>query len=484
MTISELIERLQNAELDLSATEIAEVLWLWVKTVPSQVSEIPLPQQETAASSSTLDSSLISFDENRKSSSSSNSETPESIIADIIPKTFVKHLEDTSIKEKIYPIKVPDAPAIPNIRQIERALKPLRRNFSSSREWELNEAATVNRIVEQKLWIPVLKPVLTRRWLDLVLVIESNNSLVIWQQTIIELRSLLKRLGVFRQFDTWGLQANTPRVVLEWLLLKIARSATPQLWLLAILSHQNEGVQIFRYDDAEMRPYPPEAIRSGGGQTVILLVSDTISQGWYRPPIYTLLKRWSRQSMVNLLQLLPERLWSRTALGQQRQVKLSSPSRVVANHGLVPLSNSFWENIVLKESSTQESSTKESSKFNLPVTSLEPYILNDWSSMLMGVGGNQSLGYRVSPPQDARKFINSNKSITAKERVQRFQTIASPTALKLAELLAGVLVTLPVIRVIKYTMLPQANQSHVAEVLMGGLFKPIEGSVTPQKRPR
>lgn len=59
-----------------------------------------------------------------------------------------------------------------------------------------------------------------------------------------------------------------------------------------------------------MRPYSPEVINSQGRgrDTLILLVSDLLSPGWYCPEIYTLLRQWSRKGMVNLLQLLPERL--------------------------------------------------------------------------------------------------------------------------------------------------------------------------------
>ncbi|MBS9771951.1 MAG: formylglycine-generating enzyme family protein [Trichodesmium erythraeum GBRTRLIN201] len=100
----------------------------------------------------------------------------------------------------------------------------------------------------------------------------------------------------------------------------------------------------------------------------------------------------------------------------------------------------------------------------------------------MGVGNNQSVGYGIKP--DNHRYSNFvQEEITATERVERFQEIASPNAVRLAEHLSAVLVTLPVIRVIQYTMLPQFNQGHVAEVLMGGLFKPLSEKITPNINP-
>jgi hypothetical protein len=62
---------------------------------------------------------------------------------------------------------------------------------------------------------------------------------------------------------------------------------------------------------------------------------------------------------------------------------------------------------------------------------------------------------------------------TGAEIVQRFRATASPTARKLAGLLAATDVSMPVVRIIQQTMLPESRQSHVAEVFLGGLLKEV-----------
>ena len=478
MSISNLIEGLQKANLELTAEEIAEILWLWVKVLPEQESPLVEKNQEILKlPESNIPISLIQKT-SHQTTVIDESLTHKSV--DLYPKVIDKYSVPEKVnQEQRYPLQVSDAPAISNQLELGRSLKPLRRNFKSSIEQELDEDKTVNRIVEQDIWIPVLKPILTRRWLNLVLVVEMTNSLVIWKQTISELREFLQSLGIFRSFESWGLQINFHKtsLSLEWLFLKFIPNTTPKLLAFFILSYQKEGIKIFRYDDPQMRPYPPEAIGGTGRETMILLLSDLVSPVWYRPEIYTLLQQWSRKGMVNLLSFLPERLWSRTILGQQHRLKLSSPVRLVSNQTLISLSI-IEDNIMVDK--TQR--LKESQKFKLPVISLEPDILEAWSKMLMGIGNNQCIGYRIETPQNPVKNLSKLK-ITPQERVQRFQSLASPTALKLAEILSAILVTLPVIRVIQYTLLPNSNQSHVAEVLMGGLFKPLTETITPKINP-
>jgi type VI secretion system protein ImpC len=61
---------------------------------------------------------------------------------------------------------------------------------------------------------------------------------------------------------------------------------------------------------------------------------------------------------------------------------------------------------------------------------------------------------------------------TPRERLERFWGAASPTARRLAGLLAASpAITLPVIRLVRQALLPEARQVHEAEVLLGGLLR-------------
>ena len=473
MSISNFIEGLQQANDDLTAREIAEIIWLWVKTLPD--GELESLETDKRNSQGPESNNEIDSEKNRQNLKINIPELPAKTNLDLYPKAAAdKYLPETdNNKKERYPLQVPDAPAIPNKQELGIALKSLRRKFPSSTEQELNEAKTIDFFVAQKIWMPIKEPILTRRWLDLVLVIEVNNSLVIWKQTIKELRKFLPSLGIFRHIETWGLKFNFSQLLPQELLFKLIVRVSPEFIPFLILSSQNqkgEKIEIFHYDDPQMRPYSPEFIGTTSGKTLILLVSDLVSSVWSRPETYTLLQRWGRKGMVNLLQLLPERLWLRTTLGQQKSLKLNASVRLTSNQNLT----------IIPSSKKQEFS--QDGEFKLPVLCLDPNILEEWSNLLMGVGNNQSVGYGIKP--DNHRYSNFvQEEITATERVERFQQIASPNALRLAEHLSAVLVTLPVIRVIQYTMIPKFNQGHVAEVLMGGLFKPLSEKITPNINP-
>ena len=470
MSISNFIEGLQKANYDPTAREIAEIIWLWVKTLPD--GELELLETDKKDAQGSESNNQIYSEKNRRNLKVNIPELPAKTNLDLYPKAAAdKYLPKTdNNKKERYPLQVPDAPAIPNKQELGIALKSLRRKFPSSTEQELNEAKTIDFFAEQKIWMPIKQPTLTRRWLDLVLVIEVNNSLVIWKQTIKELRKFLQSLGIFRHIETRGLKFNSSQLLPQELLFKLIVRVSPEFILFLILSSQNQRIEIFHYDDPQMRPYSPEFIGATSGKTLILLVSDLVSSVWSRPETYTLLQEWGRKGMVNLLQLLPERLWLRTNLGQQKSLKLNASVRLTSNQNLT----------IIPSSKKQEIS--QDGEFKLPVLCLDPNILEEWSKLLMGVGNNQSVGYGIKP--DNHRYSNFvQEEITATERVERFQEIASPNAVRLAKHLSAVLVTLPVIRVIQYTMLPQFNQGHVAEVLMGGLFKPLSEKITPNINP-
>jgi hypothetical protein len=67
----------------------------------------------------------------------------------------------------------------------------------------------------------------------------------------------------------------------------------------------------------------------------------------------------------------------------------------------------------------------------------------------------------------------SSAVFSAAERIRRFRTTASLLACKLAELLAAAPISLPVVRLIQRTMLPQSRQVHTSEVFLGGLLEKV-----------
>ena len=150
MSIPHLIEGLQKANDDLTAIEIAEIIWLWVKTLPDgELESLKTDKKDAQGSES---NNQIYSEKNRRNLKINIPELPAKTNLDLYPKAAAdKYLPETdNDKKERYPLQVPDAPAIPNKQELGIALKSLRRKFPSSTEQELNEAKTIDFFVAQK----------------------------------------------------------------------------------------------------------------------------------------------------------------------------------------------------------------------------------------------------------------------------------------------------------------------------------------------
>ena len=119
----------------------------------------------------------------------------------------------------------------------------------------------------------------------------------------------------------------------------------------------------------------------------------------------------------------------------------------------------------------------------LPVASLEPGPLAALSALVAGAGGARAAGFvlDLDPPPPLR---TPRSVVTPYTRLYRFWQVASPTARRLAGLLAAApVLSLPVIRLVRQSLLPEARQVHEAEVLLGGLLRVVSAAGPGGRRP-
>ncbi|MGM3307211.1 SAV_2336 N-terminal domain-related protein [Anabaena sp. WFMT] len=435
--IDQLITALSK-EVEMSAAEIADTIWLAL-----QMQEFP---SESVSSSFPLQTE--DERENKKPENQLNQQTlpktsdleetpnksPEEPKAGIYPRN-----EQQSLKSSNLSFKVPDAPSLREPLTLARALKPLMRRIPSGRELVLDEAATIQRIAVERLWIPVLKPTV-EPWLDLELVVDEAISMQIWRHTIKELERLLKNYGIFRDVRVWGL-----------------------------ITDDNEQVQIRRGIGAAAKnqtPRSPKELIDPTGRRLVLVVSDCVSSLWRNGELTPVLELWAKQGSMAIVQMLPKWLWKRTALGRASEVRLRGLTPGMFNQKLIAKEVSLWDEL------------EEETGVKVPVFTLEPDKVATWAQMLSGKGNIWTLGYvfKLDPPvKKERELFNLNHSeLNAEQRVQAFRVTASPMARKLAGLLASApVISLPIVRLIRESLLKDSQQVHVAEVFLGGLLKPL-----------
>jgi hypothetical protein len=429
-------------KLNLTGTEIAEILWLAQQTcthVP--VEKKPTPPQQPPTNNEF--ENIPPKTENKTQITpevTSQIEQPPSDVP-IVPKT------SDSYPDSGLSINIPDVSSLPYPRKIAKALRFLIQYIAYGKAVLLNEKATVELMAELNgICIPILEP---RRELkfDLLLVIDKSDSMIFWQRIIKELQKILKHYGIFRNIQIFGIFKD------------------------------NQGKIYLKQGIGEKR-YSPQKLIDPTGRRIIFIVSDCVSEIWRNGTAFNLLKIWGKHNIVAIVQMLPERMWLRTALSSGAMVQLNSSAYTVANRNLSIKEILIWDDINFHKS------------IKVPVFSLTQDSIKTWSKMVICKGTIGAGGFAFSPnlvqqqtqsePQDISQISLSNE-----ERVYQFRMSSSPLARNLASLLASApVINLPVVRLIQKNFLPQSEKIvHViAEVFLGGILKPTK-VITPDTHP-
>ncbi len=463
-TIGQFAQHLKHSGLELNAVDLADLLWLaqFIESDTSARSEESVePRTTQTPTTDIFDNTSLSSPEARFSEFPNNpspaTETPSStfpIFSNNSSQAISQPTETeegSHSQEKGMPISVPAAPAIRTSLDLARSLRPLMQKAPSRTRVDLDEEATVNQLAETRICLPVVRST-PERWLDLELVVESAKTTVLWERAITELQHLMEYQGAFRTVRTWRLQA------------------------------QGHSVQLFpRWNERlehrlTQRPRSIRELIDPAERRLILYVSDCTSALWRQGMIHETLWQWSEAQPLALVQMLPERLWSRTALSDGYIVRLGAMIPGLPNSRLdvegLPDFDQWDEWDEFEE--TKETSDRR--RLILPIVTLDPSAFQRWARVVAGVGDTDTPG-RVFELAFVKKMADEPISPpvrTAEKRVELFRATASRTARQLAGLMAATPVSLPVIDLLRQEFLPDAQQSHVAEVLLSGLLQRCE----------
>jgi hypothetical protein len=328
-----------------------------------------------------------------------------------------------------------NVPQAARMLTLARAFRPLMRRVPSRITFTLDETATAEQSAATGLLLPVLRPVPTR-WFDVALVVDEGASMPIWQQTVEEIRRLLERYGSFRDVRLWYL-------------------ATDMYDGAPLLFAELHGMAGHR------QARDPREVIDPGGRRLILMVSNCVAPGWHTGSMATLLTFWGRINPVAIVQVLPQRLWRRSALGAAGSTRLQAPFAGAPNIRLATY-QSAW---------SHEMATTGS--LPLPVVAWEPRPLTIWARM---VGGNQVWMPGYVLPLNGNLDVASlgtPVSLSLDERLRRFRANTTPLARRLVGLLAAGPLSLPLMRLIQKAMLPESTHAHLSELFLSGLIRRV-----------
>ncbi|MEO1403962.1 MAG: SAV_2336 N-terminal domain-related protein, partial [Cyanobacteria bacterium J06635_1] len=420
----DLIARLKRAEIDWDAENIADLVWL------SRFIEMSDVEQSETVPSKSVSPKIRTED--------IASQPSESDIPLYIPPSPQQQSSVPEVSKSGIPFQTPIAPALRKTLAIGRALRPLMRKVESYTQTVLDEDATAERTAEQQFCMTIIRPA-QERWLELTLVVEESASSFLWQETIRDFKQLLERQGAFRSVSVWYLRTD----------------AEGELNLFA------------KRPTGPLKPLPrsPRELIDASGRRLILLVSDCISPAWRTGNLHKYcLDLWAKKGLLAIVQLLPGHMWHRTALNTGLNVHLGALKPGVPNQQL------------LIQETPIGLGNKAESGLKLPIVTLAPSSLGQWTRMVAGFGESWTTGIWFDEgwqdwPQVA---VTPAESLMPEQLVKRFMTTASGLAKRLAGLMALVPVSLPIIYLIQETMLTESTPLQVAEVFMSGLVQRIE----------
>jgi len=449
--LDRLLPLLAAVGLEPTSTELADILWL--------AARLRLPSQPGSDAKSAAD-------ESARHTETPGEQEPDGKAAETPSRPDPDDGSHVSPSAKLYPagaavangrpaigFRAPAEPALANALEFFRALRPLHRRVSSRSRRLLDEDTTAERIAEQRLsghrfWAPAWTPA-REPWFELALVIDRGATMAVWRETLDELRRLFDTSGAFRRTRQWCLETDGPE---------------PRLYAGA----ESQGARLAN----------PESLTAGPERRLILVASDCVGAAWHTGAVNRWLALWGAAAPAALLQLLPQRLWGSTALGRGRPVRLRSRWPGAVTSELEPIgAPSLRLNSLSAGSARGPSSAPNDPGLHLPVLTLEPPALLGWGRLLGGVPDAWCGGVQFGPDTDYAQEMPLTESEPEPDqaevlaRLADFRATASPLARRLASLLAAAPLTLPVMRLVQRTRLPESGQGHLAEILVSGLLR-------------
>ncbi len=431
----------KNAD-GLTGREIADALWLALQMGELEPVE---PEEEAQPDSLDNDVNVSTVDPDHPPDGLDN--TPEIRDEPVADLGIEPRPGGITLPERTMAIAVPDPSTIPDSLELARALRPLLQRIEVGTAEQLDEAATVDKIAETRICQPVLMPRTELRF-DVALIFETSPSMALWQRFGRDLRRLLLRYGEFRDLRTWYLHHDGGQV---W----ISPKADP---------------------DSFRRCHPRELL-TGDRRRLVVVVSDCIDSPWFDGRMRDFLGIWTAHLPTVLFQVFPERLWERTGLNQTIQAAMSAKSDAIASDQLQAIA------LASRDRRYVAAERRVNAPIQLPIITADAEQLNTWARMMMGDPKARVPGGIWFPPVNQTDPASELPSVGARSQspFETFWMTSSPLAKRLAGLLAvAPVVTLPIVRLIQRSMLPQSRAVHVAEVWMGGILT-VRGDRLPTK---
>lgn len=390
-------------------------------------------------------------------------------------------------------VQVAQPPALAGTLDLARALRPLRQSVDSPGPAQLDEDATAEVSAHAGRLIPVWQAAVERRF-SVDLLVDTGPTMAVWHRLAVELCTVLERQGAFADVRCWSLDTDGP---------------VPRL-------------RPFRREQSGAEP--AKAPRWSGpledptGRAVLLVLTDGVGPAWYCPELPDFLARMTGERPAAVLQVLPRRLWHRTALRTVPvELRVPDPARPVAEvrtDAAVPglprgrrLPGARWLPVMevdggwlapwagliggrapgwtpmlataVRGVPRPRRADPASGSAQSPAAGAAPPSPRPSSPAAASPSPRPSPQSPASPPAPARPAPATPTGASPSppsppepaDRVTRFRSGCSPDAFRLACRLAAAPLSLPVMRLVQQATMPHSGQTDLAELFVSGLIE-------------
>ncbi|MGP9018621.1 SAV_2336 N-terminal domain-related protein [Streptomyces sp. BR1] len=337
---------------------------------------------------------------------------------------------DTLGRVEVAPVAAPVAASLPEPLALQRALRPLQRYRAPVRTTGryLDEQATADRAADMGLVIPVLRPD-RRRQARLALMMDISSSTLVWEQTLDELRQVCERAGAFREVQVHYLHEGPdgrPRV----------------------------GTSV----EPSGRLAEPSQFWDPAGRRLTLLLSDCAGPMWRSGQLHRLLHGWAQTAPLAVVQPLPQRMWRSTHLPTRQGVlrRREGPAGRLEFRPRRPERGRAAQGVPV------------------PVLALRQSSFGAWARLVSGATERTmeaAVGRVRADQAPATGTVRAAQAVDPAERVDAFRATASPDASQLAACLSAAPLSLPVMQLVQRAMLVNSGPEVLAEVLLSGLVR-------------
>ncbi|MFI6352929.1 SAV_2336 N-terminal domain-related protein [Streptomyces sp. NPDC050743] len=449
MGLDELIGKLRQGGLDLTAEDVADALWLARRlgTGPARDAPGPSPAEpgrplrDGTPTPVPPDAPHAPPDPGTgpRSARPDNSTAPVPLHMPTPGPSSGRARPRPEGAAAAFPVRAPAAGALPGLLGLEQALRALGRYRAASARAEderIDEEATADRAAAGGILLPVTRPGRRRRC-DVQLLMDTGPAMAVWGRMVEELRQACQQSGAFASVRVHHLYADDS-----------GDTAVPLVGTTAGPGRRT-------------RLRPADELHDPTGRRVTFVISDCVGPLWQNGSAQRLLHRWPRGAPLAVVQPLPPRLWGRTALPAEPGL-LVRDAETGGRLTFIP-DDEPWEE-------------PAADARPVPVLTPTPDAFGAFARLLAGTGPTSERAWAALTGPGTAPPPGPAGPPSEDDLLRAFRAGASPGALRLAVYLAAAPLTLPVMQLVQRAMLPDTGPMELAEVLLGGLLTQLPGT--------